>query len=85
VEREKLHPILNNIHREVDAIRGYIIDPVEGGDEIIVDEISHIFKLASQLMKACKPGTAEVMDDIAEKAEDIADGEQPAADKTDDD
>lgn len=43
--------ILNNIIREVDAIRGYILDPVAG--DFIHDEIKHIEELCGKLRAEC--------------------------------
>lgn len=44
---EEVQNILNNIVREVDAIRGYIENPVLG--DFIQDEIGHLYELTEML------------------------------------
>lgn len=69
-----LSNILNNIVREVDAIRGYMLDPVEDNKEFILDEIGHIVKLAGQLSEAvCDKAevVAEKLEEISEELEAI--------------
>jgi len=50
---ENVENILANIVREVEAIRGYITNPVDG--DFLQDEVEHLYELATALKAELAP------------------------------